>query len=123
VPPGVPDTDVAHISGSLARGLSILECFTSRRPVWDAAGIAQEFGIGQASARRYLTTLAVMGYLTQLPGQGRHRAYRLGLRVTDLGLNAINSTGLGDHARLHLQRLANVAPIPPRLRYSTGRRR
>jgi IclR family pca regulon transcriptional regulator len=105
VPPGVPEGDVGHLSASLARGLSILQCFTPQNPVWDAAGIAVEFGMGQDSARRYLTTLAVMGYLTQLPDQGRHRVYRLGLRVTDLGLNAINSTGLQEHARLHLRRL------------------
>jgi IclR family pca regulon transcriptional regulator len=96
---------MARLSPSLMRGLSILHCFTPERPVWGAVEIAQQLDIGQTSARRYLTTLAVMGYLQQLPDAGRQHRYRLGLRVTDLGLCAVNSTGLREHSRAHLELL------------------
>src|SRR6185312_5868427 len=33
------------------------------------------------------------------------RKYRLGLRVTDLGMSALNSTGLCEHARPYLEEL------------------
>ncbi|HEY7960600.1 MAG TPA: IclR family transcriptional regulator C-terminal domain-containing protein [Solirubrobacteraceae bacterium] len=96
---------MARLSPSLMRGLSILHSFTPDRPVWGVADIAQELGIGKASARRYLATLAVMGYLAQLANTDKQRRYRLGLRVTDLGLSAVNATGLRAHARPHLEAL------------------
>jgi IclR family pca regulon transcriptional regulator len=46
-------------------------------------------------------TLVALGYLEQ----GASRKYRLGLRVTDLGMSALNSTGLREHARPHLEEL------------------
>ena len=42
-----------------------------------------------------------MGYLEQ----GASRKYRLGIRVTDLGMSAMSSTGLREHARPYLEEL------------------
>jgi len=42
-----------------------------------------------------------LGYLEQ----GASRKYRLGLRVTDLGMSALNSTGLREHSHAYLQEL------------------
>jgi len=46
-------------------------------------------------------TLVALGYLEQ----GASRKYRLGMRVTDLGMSALNSTGLRRHSRRHLEEL------------------
>jgi IclR family transcriptional regulator, pca regulon regulatory protein len=88
-------------SQSLERGLAILSCFTSRRPVLGIADIADELGMSRSTTHRYVITLVALGYLEQ----GASRKYRLGLRVTDLGMSALNSTGLREHARAYLEEL------------------
>ena len=52
-------------------------------------------------AHRYVVTLVELGYLEQ----DARRKYRLGLRVTDLGMSALNSTGLREHAHPYLEEL------------------
>ncbi len=93
-------------SQSLERGLAILGCFTSERPVLGIADIADELGMSRSTTHRYVTTLLALGYLEQ----GRSRKYRLGLRVTDLGMSALNATGLRE----------NVHPFLEELRERTG---
>jgi IclR family pca regulon transcriptional regulator len=88
-------------SQSLERGLAILGCFTSEHPVLGIADIADELGMSRSTTHRYVTTLLALGYLEQ----GRSRKYRLGLRVTDLGMAALNSTGLRDNAHPFLEEL------------------
>ncbi len=60
------------------------------RPVLGIADIADELGMSRSTTHRYVITLVALGYLEQ----GASRKYRLGLRVTDLGMSALNSTGL-----------------------------
>jgi IclR family transcriptional regulator, pca regulon regulatory protein len=93
-------------SQSLERGLAILGCFTSEHPVMGIADIADELGMSRSTTHRYVTTLLALGYLEQ----GRSRKYRLGLRVTDLGMSALNATGLRE----------NVHPFLEELRERTG---
>jgi IclR family pca regulon transcriptional regulator len=93
-------------SQSLERGLAILGCFTSEHPVLGIADIADELGMSRSTTHRYVTTLLALGYLEQ----GRSRKYRLGLRVTDLGMSALHSTGLRE----------NVHPFLEELRERTG---
>lgn len=93
-------------SQSLERGLAILGCFTPEHPVLGIADIADELGMSRSTTHRYVTTLLALGYLEQ----GRSRKYRLGLRVTDLGMSALNSTGLRE----------NVHPFLEELRERTG---
>jgi IclR family transcriptional regulator, pca regulon regulatory protein len=88
-------------SQSLERGLAILGCFTPKRPVLGIAEIADELGMSRSTTHRYVITLVALGYLEQ----GASRKYRLGLRVTDLGMSALNSTGLREHAHPHLEEL------------------
>jgi IclR family pca regulon transcriptional regulator len=88
-------------SQSLERGLAILGCFTSEHPVLGIADIADELGMSRSTTHRYVTTLLALGYLEQ----GRSRKYRLGLRVTDLGMSALNSTGLREHVHPFLEEL------------------
>jgi IclR family pca regulon transcriptional regulator len=96
-----PDLSEPRYSQSLERGLAILGCFTAKRPVLGIADIAHELGMGRSTTHRYVVTLVALGYLKQ----GAQRKYRLGLRVTDLGMSALNSTGLREHSHSYLEGL------------------
>jgi IclR family transcriptional regulator, pca regulon regulatory protein len=97
----IPSLREPRYSQSLERGLAILGCFTPKRPVLGIADIADELGMSRSTTHRYVITLLALGYLEQ----GASRKYRLGLRVTDLGMSALNSTGLREHARPYLDEL------------------
>jgi IclR family pca regulon transcriptional regulator len=97
----IPSLREPRYSQSLERGLAILGCFTPSRPVLGIADIADELGMSRSTTHRYVITLVALGYLEQ----GASRKYRLGLRVTDLGMSALNSTGLREHARPYLEEL------------------
>jgi IclR family transcriptional regulator, pca regulon regulatory protein len=100
-PWALPVLQGPRYSQSLERGLAILGCFTSEHPVLGIADIAEELGMSRSTTHRYVTTLLALGYLEQ----GRSRKYRLGLRVTDLGMSALNSTGLREHVHPFLEEL------------------
>jgi IclR family pca regulon transcriptional regulator len=91
----------SRYSQSLERGLAILACFTAERPVLGIADIADALGMSRSTTHRYVIMLVALGYLEQEAS----RKYRLGLRVTDLGMSAMNSTGLREHARPSLEEL------------------
>ena len=97
----IPSLREPRYSQSLERGLAILGCFTPARPVLGIADIADELGMSRSTTHRYVITLVALGFLEQ----GASRKYRLGLRVTDLGMSALNSTGLREHARPYLEEL------------------
>src|ERR1700676_3090384 len=97
----VPSLREPRYSQSLERGLAILSCFTPTRPVLGIADIADELGMSRSTTHRYVITLVALGYLEQ----GASRKYRLGLRVTNLGMSALNSTGLREHAHPYLEEL------------------
>src|SRR5580700_965944 len=96
-----PDLREPRYSQSLERGLAILGCFSSSRPVLGIADIADDLGMSRSTTHRYVITLVALGYLEQ----GASRKYRLGLRVSDLGMSALNSTGLREHAHPYLEEL------------------
>src|SRR5215469_16233754 len=112
----VPSLREPRYSQSLERGLAILGCFTPKRPVLGIADIAEELGMSRSTTHRYVITLVALGYLEQ----GAGRKYRLGLRVTDLGLAALNSTGLREHAHLYLQELVQRTSYPAGLAVLEG---
>jgi len=97
----IPSLREPRYSQSLERGLAILGCFTPEKPVLGIADIADELGMSRSTTHRYVITLVALGYLEQ----GASRKYRLGLRVTDLGMSALNSTGLREHSRPYLEEL------------------
>ncbi len=97
----IPSLREPRYSQSLERGLAILSCFTAKRPVLGIADIADELGMSRSTTHRYVITLVALGYLEQ----GASRKYRLGMRVTDLGMAALNSTGLREHAHPYLEDL------------------
>jgi IclR family pca regulon transcriptional regulator len=97
----IPTLREPRYSQSLERGLAILGCFTPEKPVLGIADLADELGMSRSTTHRYVITLVALGYLEQ----GASRKYRLGLRVTDLGMSALNSTGLREHSRPYLEEL------------------
>jgi IclR family pca regulon transcriptional regulator len=97
----MPDFSGPRYSQSLARGLAIMECFKPGRSVLGIADIAQELGMSRSTTHRYLTTLVALGYMEQ----DKHRKYRLSLRVTDLGMSALNAIGLREHSHSVLEEL------------------
>jgi IclR family pca regulon transcriptional regulator len=99
----IPDLSEPRYSQSLERGLAILECFTPETPVLGIADIATRLGMSRSTTHRYVSTLLALGYLRQ----GARRKYRLGLRVTELGMAALNSTSLREHAHADLGELAH----------------
>jgi IclR family pca regulon transcriptional regulator len=97
----VPTLCEARYSQSLERGLAILGCFTPQRPVLGIADIAEMLGMSRSTTHRYVITLLALGFVEQ---DSSHK-YRLGLRVTDLGMSALNSTGLREPSRPYLTNL------------------
>jgi IclR family pca regulon transcriptional regulator len=92
----------ARYSQSLERGLAILACFSLERPLLGIAELASMLGMSRSTTHRYVITLVALGYLRQ----GAQRKYRLALRVTDLGMSAMNSTSLREHARPFVEELS-----------------
>jgi IclR family pca regulon transcriptional regulator len=97
----VPRLREPRYSQSLERGLAILSAFTPERPALGIADIAAQLGMSRSTTHRYVITLFSLGYLEQVAS----RKYRLGLRVTDLGLSAVNSTALREHSHPYLEDL------------------
>jgi IclR family pca regulon transcriptional regulator len=97
----IPSLREPRYSQSLERGLAILGCFTPERPVLGIADIADMLGMSRSTTHRYMITLVALGYLEQ----DASRKYRLGLHVTDLGMSALNSTSLREHALPYLDEL------------------
>jgi IclR family pca regulon transcriptional regulator len=99
--PWVPTLREPRYSQSLERGLAILVCFTPERPVLGIADIAELLGMSRSTTHRYVITLVALGYLEQ----DASSKYRLGTRGADLGMSALNSIGLREHARPYLEEL------------------
>jgi IclR family pca regulon transcriptional regulator len=97
----IPSLREPRYSQSLERGLAILGCFTPKRPSLGIVEIARELGLHPSTTHRYVSTLVALGYLEK----DASRKYRLRLRVTDLGMSALNSTGLREHAHPYLEEL------------------
>jgi IclR family pca regulon transcriptional regulator len=97
----VPTLNEARFSQSLERGLAILGCFTPQRPVLGIADISDELGMHRSTTHRYVLTLVALDFMEQVA----NRKYRLGLRVTDLGMSALSSTGLREHSHPSLEEL------------------
>ena len=108
--PAIPTLSEPRFLQSLERGLAILECFNPEQPVWGIAQLADQLGWSRSTTHRYVITLVELGYLKQ----GTKRKYRLGMGVIDLGLSAMSSMKLEDHAEpflvdLHLLSRFTVA--------------
>lgn len=87
---------------SLAKGFRILEIFDGTAPEMTLTEIAVKAELDPGTAHRIIKTLVMLGYLKQVPGGKR---YHLGLKVLDLGFNALARMDLRDSARPILRSL------------------
>jgi IclR family pca regulon transcriptional regulator len=100
-PGRVPTLRKPGYSQSLERGLAILGCFRPERPLLGISDIADVLGMSRPTVHSYAVTLLALGFLEQ----GDSRKYRLRLRVTSLGMSALNSMSLRDHSHSYLEDL------------------
>jgi IclR family pca regulon transcriptional regulator len=87
---------------SLARGLAVIQAFTNQQRTMSIAKISQKTGIARAAVRRYLHTLASLGYVVS------HDDCRFSLlpKVVTLGHAYLSATPLPTVAQQHLDVLA-----------------
>jgi IclR family pca regulon transcriptional regulator len=100
--PDHADPQDRRFSQSLERGLAVLRCFTPEHPELGITDFASKLKLSKSTVHRYASTLVALGYLEQ---PSTSRKYRLDLGVADLGMTALNSTGLRDHACSFLEEL------------------
>jgi IclR family transcriptional regulator, pca regulon regulatory protein len=86
---------------SLERGLAVIRAFGEERPELTLSEVAHETGLTRAAARRFLLTLADLGYV-----RADGRRFALSPRVLELGYAYLSSIGLPEIAEPHLERLA-----------------
>jgi DNA-binding IclR family transcriptional regulator len=92
-PPTSESEDGMVNSGSLARGIAILERLVGETDGLPLAQIAQDLDLAKSAAHRVLASLMEAGYVNQLPESGR---YALSLRLPSLGLrHLVGSTLYG----------------------------
>jgi IclR family pca regulon transcriptional regulator len=94
--PAVPDDDSRNLVNSLAKGLRVLEAFSSERPELTLSEVARLAKLDPGTAFRMLNTLVMLGYLQRIPDT---RRFRLTLKVLDLGMHAIGRADLREIAR------------------------
>lgn len=99
--PAQARTRPSDVIQSLERGLCILTAFDEGRPAMNLAQIAARCGLPRSAARRFVLTLASLGYLEQ---QGR--SYAPTPRVLELGYSLLPRLSLADVARPRLEALA-----------------
>jgi IclR family transcriptional regulator, pca regulon regulatory protein len=91
----------AHYVQSLERGLAVIRAFGAEDPELTLSDVARRTGLTRAAARRFLLTLADLGYV-RFDG----RLFALTPRVLDLGYAYLSSLSLPEVAEPHLERLA-----------------
>jgi IclR family transcriptional regulator, pca regulon regulatory protein len=87
-----------HFVQSLARGLSVIRAFDAGTPALTLSDVARRTGLTRAAARRFLLTLADVGYV-RFDG----RLFSLSPRVLELGYAYLSSLSLPDIAEPHLE--------------------
>ncbi|HVT70770.1 MAG TPA: IclR family transcriptional regulator C-terminal domain-containing protein [Trebonia sp.] len=85
---------------SLERGLAIIKAFDESRPQMTVSEVAKATGLDRASARRFLLTLADLGYIVT-----DGRLYALRPRVLELGYAFLSSLSLPELALPHMEEL------------------
>lgn len=86
---------------SLEHGLAVIEAFDARHPRLTLTEVAARTGMSRASARRYLLTLAKLGYADY---DGKH--FSLDLRVLRLGYGLLSAAPLPRKAQPVLDRVS-----------------
>ena len=85
---------------AVARGFDVLLAFDREHPQMGLSEVAAATGLARPTARRILLTLAELGYVRSADGR-----FCLTPRVLDLGMAQVQSLGLWDAARPHMEDL------------------
>lgn len=85
---------------SLERGLAVIRAFDADHPELTLSEVAAATGVTRATARRFLLTLAELGYVRS---EGRY--FSLTARVLELGYAYLSSRSLPQVAEPHLEAL------------------
>jgi IclR family pca regulon transcriptional regulator len=85
---------------SLERGLAVIRAFDHDHPQLTLSEVAAATGITRAAARRFLLTLAELGYV-----RSEGRRFSLTARVLELGYAYLSSLSLPEVAEPHLEAL------------------
>jgi len=90
----------AHFVQSLERGLAVIRAFDTEHPELTLSDVARETGLTRAAARRFLLTLADLGYV-----RSDGRLFALTARVLELGYAYLSALSLPEVAEPHLEAL------------------
>jgi IclR family pca regulon transcriptional regulator len=85
---------------SLERGLSVIRAFDAENREMTLSDVARATGLTRATARRFLLTLAELGYVSASDGR-----FSLRPRVLELGYPYLSSLSLPELAPPHMERL------------------
>jgi IclR family transcriptional regulator, pca regulon regulatory protein len=85
---------------SMARGLAVIKAFDENHRELTLSEVASATGLARAAARRFLLTLAELGYV-----RTNGRMFALTPRVLELGYAYLSSLSLPQIAEPHLERL------------------
>jgi IclR family pca regulon transcriptional regulator len=89
-----------HFVQSLERGLAVIRTFDASSPQLTLSEVARATGLTRAAARRFLLTLADLGYV-----RTDGRLFELSPRVLELGYAYLSSMSLPEVAEPHLEQL------------------
>ncbi|OUD03978.1 IclR family transcriptional regulator domain-containing protein [Streptomyces swartbergensis] len=89
-----------HFVRSFERGLAVIRAFDAERPALTLSEVARACELTRAAARRFLLTLADLGYV-----HTDGRRFRLTPRVLELGYSYLSSYTLPQLAEPHLEQL------------------
>ncbi|MFG2440453.1 IclR family transcriptional regulator C-terminal domain-containing protein [Streptomyces sp. NPDC048508] len=92
-----------HVVRSFERGLAVIRVFGADRPELTLSEVARGCGLTRAAARRFLLTLADLGYV-----HTDGRTFRLTPRVLELGYAYLSGFTLPEIALPHLEQLAET---------------
>jgi len=90
----------SHFVQSLERGLAVIRAFDTEHPELTLSDVARETGLTRAAARRFLLTLADLGYV-----RSDGRRFLLTARVLELGYAYLSALSLPEVAEPHLEAL------------------
>lgn len=83
--------------GSLVHGLNVIMAFDEESPQMTLSQVAEKTGMNRAGARRYLLTLAHLGFIQQ-----NDRLFRLTPKVMDLGYSFLSTIPISTVAQPYL---------------------
>ncbi|MGO4856870.1 IclR family transcriptional regulator domain-containing protein [Arthrobacter sp. 2MCAF14] len=88
---------------SLERGIAVLTAFDASHPTMNLTEVAKRCGLPRSAARRFLHTLADLGYVMT-----SGRQYELTPQVLELGYSYLPKLSIADVARPHTEKLARA---------------